>query len=68
MDINYRDITKVEETSGATNAQAYLNCGWVLLNTASSEDRNCIIYSLGWPSEKGEVVTPELIAKKYREL
>lgn len=60
MEYKFLDISNVEEETNAVDAQKYLDCGWVLLNTAESQEgkEGYIIYALGWPSSKGEVQTP----------
>lgn len=61
MELMYKDIVSVQEVSSASSAQAYLDLGWILLGTARVEEgsNGHILYSLGWPSSKGEVVLPE---------
>ena len=35
MEIKYSDIVAVMDIVGSEDAQKYLDCGWILLNTAS---------------------------------
>lgn len=60
MEIKYQDIIAVKQIEGAADAQLYLDCGWILLETAPSKDSSnpSIIFALGWSSTRGEVQQP----------
>lgn len=48
-----REIQAVEKVAGEGRANAYLQAGWVLLNTATERDGEStyFVYSLGWPND-----------------
>lgn len=59
--MDYSKISRITETSDSERAQEYLSIGWVLLTVAPGQDEEGIayvLYSLGWPSEKGDPVFP----------
>lgn len=53
----FSDISKIVEVNGADAAQPYLDLGWVLLDTCSSE-HDGFWYSLGWKDSNGEMKSP----------
>lgn len=61
MEIKHSDIVAVMDIVGSEDAQKYLDCGWILLNTASVQggENGGILYSLGWSSTRGNIVKPK---------
>lgn len=65
MDLS--SIVKVAEVAGANEANRYIETGWVYLGQATHAldgSDACIVYSLGWPSEKGSVLVPDAPTRK----
>lgn len=59
METKYENIIAIRETSDEKDADKYLQLGWKLLETVgmsfSERESYCILYSFGWPKEKGEI-------------
>lgn len=56
-------ISHIVEETNAKTVEKYLSVGWVIFGSShgcNSEGYPETLYSLGWPSEKGDIVKPEL--------
>lgn len=59
MQTKYENIIAIRESTDGKEADNYLQLGWELLETVgvsnSESESYHILYSFGWPKEKGEV-------------
>lgn len=62
MCIDYRNIVQVYSTNSEEDANNYMDCGWVLLLARPYQEpygESWTVYSLGWPTEKGDIIRPK---------
>jgi len=66
METKYENIIAIRETTDGKDADKYLQAGWKLLETVgmsfSESESYYVLYSFGWPKEKGE---PKEIPEQY---
>ncbi len=71
--MDYSQIRKIVELQDEKSVNKYLESGWVIINIYNSayhtSDPRTVgqqqIFTLGWPSENGDVVKPDLDYSDY---